>query len=57
MTRLLSSLTQIALLRKDASILPASWAWVVLFALSYAATNAVVACWTMRTGFSPRIGL
>ncbi len=43
MTRLLSALTQIALLRRDASILPASWAWVTLFAVGYAATNALVA--------------
>ena len=42
MTRLLRSLTQIALLRRDASILPASWAWVEISALGYAATNAVV---------------
>ena len=43
MTRLRSSLTQIALLRRDASILPASWASVVLFAFGYAATDFFVA--------------
>lgn len=43
MTRLLSSLTQIALLRRGPSILPASWDWVAIFAFGYAATNAVVA--------------
>ncbi len=49
MNRLLSSLTQIALLRRDPSILPASWAWVAVFALGYAATDAVVA-WLTDAG-------
>lgn len=39
MTALLSSLAQIALLRKDPSVLPASSAWVALFTLGYAAVN------------------
>lgn len=57
MTRLLSSLTQIALLRRDASILPASWSWVVLFALGYAATNALVAWVDDADGIFARIAL
>ena len=36
-------MSQIALLRKDPSVLPSSWAWVALLALGYAATNAVMA--------------
>ena len=43
MTALLSSLAQIALLRKDPSILPASTAWVVIFTLGYAAVNFLMA--------------
>jgi hypothetical protein len=40
---LLSLLAQIALLRKDPSILPASYAWVLLFALAYTAANVLMA--------------
>jgi hypothetical protein len=43
MTALLSSLAQIALLRKDPGILPASTAWVVVFTLGYAAVNLLMA--------------
>ena len=43
MTRLLSSLAQIALLRKDPSGLPSSWASVAVFVLAYAAADVVVA--------------
>lgn len=43
MKGLLSALAEIALLRKDPSILPASYAWVALFALGYAAANVVMA--------------
>jgi|SRR5262245_29030624 len=43
MTALLSSLAQIALLRKDPGILPASTAWVVVFTLGYAAVNFLMA--------------
>lgn len=43
MTALLSSLAQIALLRKDPGILPASTAWVVVFTLGYAAANFLMA--------------
>jgi hypothetical protein len=43
MTALLSSLFQIALLRKDPGILPASTAWVVVFTAAYAAVNVAMA--------------
>lgn len=43
MTALLSSLAEIALLRKDPGILPASTAWVVVFTLCYAAVNFLMA--------------
>jgi hypothetical protein len=43
MTALLSSLAQIALLRKDPGILPASTAWVVVFTLGYAGVNCLMA--------------
>lgn len=43
MTRLLSSLAQIALLRKDPGILPASLLLSVALALGYAGANAVLA--------------
>ena len=43
MKALLSSLAEIAMLRKDPSILPASYAWVLLFALAYTAANLVMA--------------
>lgn len=41
MTRLLSSLAQIALLRKDPGILPASFVVVALLALAYAGASAL----------------
>jgi hypothetical protein len=41
MTQLLSSLVQIALLRKDPGVLPASIALAVLLAVAYAATSAL----------------
>jgi hypothetical protein len=43
MTRLPSSLAQIALLRKDPGILPASFLLSALLALGYAGANAVLA--------------
>ncbi len=43
MKGLLNSLIQIALLRRDPGVLPASWAWVAVFALGYAFTNVVMA--------------
>ena len=43
MTALLSSLAQIALLRKDPSILPATTAWVAVFTAGYAAVNVAMA--------------
>ena len=46
MTRLVRSLSDIALLRKDPSGLPSSWASVAVFVLAYAAADIVVA----RTG-------
>jgi len=42
MTGLLSSLTQIALLRKDPSGLPSSWALVAVFVILYAAVDVMI---------------
>ena len=50
MTRLLSALTQIALLRKDPSILPSSGASVVAFVVAYAVADLVIG---RLAGFKP----
>jgi hypothetical protein len=56
MTALLSSLVQIALLRKDPGVLPASAAWVVVFTLGYAAVNFLMARIDASDRFLERTG-
>lgn len=57
MTRLLRSLAQIAMLRKDPGVLPASAALVVLLAIAYAGASALHALVNGDTHIVARAGL